>query len=79
MGAERKRRVKDDLWDLELVASGPVSGTRHTTGEGDGENTHTSFKPRNPLVNSAVSSIKSRGRLPFGCRIRVNLKCRYRS
>ena len=76
VGAEHKRRVEDNLWDVEHVASGPVSGTWHTAGERDRDNTHASFKLRKPLVNSAVSPIKIRGRLPFGSRIRVSLRCR---
>lgn len=54
MRAEHERRVVDDLRDLNLFLE--------TRREEEGQGTYASFMPRNPLVNSAVSSIKSRGR-----------------
>jgi len=60
MRVEHERWVVDDLWDLEFITKGYLV---HTRGRGrEKKGTHTSFMPRNPFVNSAVSSIKSCGR-----------------
>ena len=55
--AEHERRIVDDLWDLKLITRLLSSHAKRK-----GRATYTSFMPRNPLVNSAVSLIKSRRR-----------------
>jgi hypothetical protein len=60
MRTEHKRRIIDDFRNLELIARDDlVYIGRRGTGK---QETYTSFMPKNPFVNSAVSSMKSRGR-----------------
>lgn len=58
--AKHECRVVDDLRDLKFITRDYLVHARRRGRAKKG--TYISFIPRNPLVNSAVSLIKSRGR-----------------